>query len=152
MPIKSYTTDRSPRQTVESLQNLLARKGARAVMIEYDDEGEPLAVAFRVIVTAHGEERPISFRLAAKPEGALAALQRTPKLKSTQRTLQHAKRVAWRLVYNWIDVTLAFVEAEQATLAQALLGMSMTPTGVTFYEMLITGEEGKRLLTEKLEA
>ncbi len=29
----------------------------------------------------------------------------------TTRNLEQARRVAWRLVYNWIDVQLAFVEA-----------------------------------------
>ena len=63
--------------------------------------------------------------------------------------------MAWRLVYNWIDVQPAFVEAGQAVMAELLLGFALSTRKdsegrpKTFYEVLLDAE-GPRLLAEHL--
>ena len=104
MPIKNYTTTIDAEKSVSQIQDLLRKKGARRVLVDYDEKG---------------------------------------------------RRVAWRLVYNWIDLQLAFVEAGQAAMAELMLGFALSTQrdgeGVpkTFYEVLL-GAEGPRLLAEHL--
>ena len=63
----------------------------------------------------------------------------------------HAECVAWRLVYHWIDVQRAFVEAGLAAMAERLLGFALSThrdgedVPKTFYEVLLDAEGPKRL-------
>lgn len=73
MPIKNYTTSVNATKTVAEIQTLLARHGARRVMLEYDGFGQPDAVAFDAEIEAG---RMMPFLLRANVDGCLAALKK----------------------------------------------------------------------------
>ncbi len=156
MPIKNYTTTIAAEKSVSQIQDLLRKKGARRVLVDYDEKGNPEAVAFEVEL-AQMQSTPLRlpFRIRARPEAMKRCLWADPNVPRRYRTLEQAERVAWRLVYNWIDVQLAFVEAGQAAMAELMLGFALsTRTGgaghpMTFYEVLLDAE-GPKLLAEHL--
>ncbi|QCR23759.1 hypothetical protein [Pontibacter sp. SGAir0037] len=140
MPILNYTTKVPATKTVGEIQEVLAKAGASKIMIDYIDR-EPVAVSFLAIMQ-NGTE--LSFRLPCDWEGVLAALGRD-KVERKFLTPEHAKMVAWRTVKQWVEAQLAFIEAEQATMAQVFLPYAVTSTGETMYDRLIN--DSKRLLT-----
>ncbi len=156
MPIKNYTTTIDAEKSVSQIQDLLRKKGARRVLVDYDDKGRPEAVAFELeLAQPEGVSIRLPFQIRARPEAMKRCLSADLDVPPRLRTLEQARRVAWRLVYNWIDVQLAFVEAGQAEMAELMLGFALSThsdgQGVpkTFYEVLL-GSEGPRLLAEHL--
>lgn len=147
MPIKNYTTKIPASKTVQRIQTLLAQSGARRVMIEYDAEGNPDTVAFEI------EYLPgecLRFLLQANAGGCLQALEDDPgSLPDRLINEIHARRVAWRIVLNWIEAQLAMIEAEQASMARLLLGYAMTPDRRTVFDVIVEGE-GRKLLAQHL--
>ncbi len=156
MPIKNYTTTIDAEKSVSQLQDLLRKKGARRVLVDYDEKGRPEAVAFELkLAQPEGVPFRLPFQIRARPEAMKRCLLADPDVPRRLRTLEQARRVAWRLVYNWIDVQLAFVEAGQAAMAELMLGFAISTQrdgeGVpkTFYEVLLDAE-GPKLLAEHL--
>ncbi len=156
MPIKNYTTTIAAEKSVSQIQDLLRKKGARRVLVDYDEKGNPEAVAFEVeLAQMQGPPLRLPFRIRARPEAMKRCLWADPNVPRRYRTLEQAERVAWRLVYNWIDVQMAFVEAGQAAMAELLLGFALSTRSdsegcpKTFYEVLLDAE-GPKLLAEHL--
>ncbi len=153
MPIKNYTTTIAAEKSALQLQDLLRRKGARRVLVDYDEKGRPEAVAFEVEL-AQMQSLPLRlpFQIRARPE---AIERRLKSVDRRYRTLEQAERVAWRLVYNWIDLQMAFVEAGQAEMAELMLGFALSTRRdsegrpKTFYDVLLDAE-GPKLLAEHL--
>lgn len=134
MPILNYRTEIDAGRTVLEIQAKLARAGARRVQIDYGDDGEPTAVAF-MIATPAGDA---SFSLPANDAGVLAALSRQADAGTVRRnfvTRKHAKRVAWRIVKDWLEAQLALVEAGLATLDEVLFPYMLAPSGQRVYAL-----------------
>lgn len=53
MPLSRYTTQVSVDKTVGEIQGMLARSGAKSIMINYED-GQPVSISF-LIPTVHGD-------------------------------------------------------------------------------------------------
>lgn len=145
MPIKNYTTVISPIKTAGQIQMLLVRHGARRLMMEYDDNRQPKSIAFEI---EFQPGRMMPFVLRANVSGCLTSMKQS-HLPKRFLNLDHAQRVAWRLVLNWIEVQLAFVDARQAEMAQLFLGYAMTPDRQTCFD-LFTTEGGRKLLAENV--
>lgn len=141
MPILNYTTKVPASKTVGEIQEVLAKAGASKIMIDYNKDREPVSVSF-LVEMHNGTE--LSFRLPCDWEGVLFALRRD-KAQAKYLTADHAKMVAWRTVKQWLEAQLAFIEAEQATMAQVFLPYAVTSTGETMYDRLI--DDSKKLLT-----
>ena len=121
-----------------------------------NQRGKPEAVAFELeLAQSEGVPIRLPFQIRARPEAMKRCLSTNPDVPPRLRNLEQAKRVAWRLVYNWIDVQLAFVEAGQAEMAELMLGFALSTRSdsegrpKTFYDVLL-GAEGPRLLAEHL--
>ena len=156
MPIKNYTTKIAAHTSTQQIQELLRKKGARRVMVEYDAGGKPESVAFECEISPGTSGNLLSpirlpFRIKAQV-GAMERCLRAVKDRRYQGRAQ-AERVAWRLVRDWVDVQMAFVEAGQAELAELFLGKALSTQRdsegrhQTFYQVLLSGE-GPRLLAE----
>lgn len=104
-------------------------------MTEYGPDRSPSGIAFS-IETAHGER---SFRLPAHIEGVEAALQRELKRKRIQRRMacrEHAAKVAWRVLKNWVDVQMAIVEAGLVTVDEVMLPYLVLRGDTTMYQVM----------------
>lgn len=100
MPLLNYTTRIPTNKTVGEIQKLLAKAGANAILSEYDNNGEVTAVSFKMSV--HNNE--IGFRLPVEPDKVLLVLKTQRGVEPRYKTVEHAKRVAWRIVKDWLKL------------------------------------------------
>jgi hypothetical protein len=141
MPLLNYTTQINPNKTVGEIQQILARAKVQQISIDYD-EGLPSAINFMLVYF----EQPIYFRLPCNVEGVYAALCKASKVPYRLRTKQQARRVAWRIIKDWIEAQLAIVEAKQAEMVEVFLPYAVDKSGQTFFQMF--SESKQKLLSD----
>jgi hypothetical protein len=119
MTVVNYTTKVPAAKTVSEVQALLAKNGAARVAIDYDN-GAATGVTFG-LTTAHGP------RLFTLPVDVDAMRRRLAEIKPSGmsiaafRSREHAERVAWRVVKDWLAAQLALVQCEMASVDQVML-------------------------------
>ena len=135
MPILNYTTSIDPHKTVGEIQKLLASKGARGILLEYNEHGDPSAVAFQIEV--RGQQ--LRYRLPCRAEKVCDILGREWRAGKVERrytTMQHANRVAWRIIKDWIEGQLAMVGAGMVDMAEVFMPYQLMASGQTMYEVM----------------
>ena len=131
MPILNYTTKINPVRTVAEIQEILAKAGAASVRVDYEG-GEPVAVSFLVLING----TPVPFRLPANWQGTYRIISHDWDIPPRLRTEEQAKRVAWRVLKDWVEAQMAFIQSGQASLAQLFLAHAVKTDGRTFYDEL----------------
>ena len=63
------------------------------------------------------------------------------KISPRLQNYEQAERVSWRQVKKWIEAQLAFIEAEQAILAQLFLPFAITQNGETIYNKIYSNHK-----------
>jgi hypothetical protein len=132
MPLLNYTTSVPVGRTIGQIQGLLVEAGARQVMTEYDPVGRATGIAFAV-ETAHGAR---TFVLPVNSVRVEAVLKRD-KVPNRFATPEHAERVAWRIVKDWVEAQLAIIRTEMVTLDQVMLPYMRSGSGQTMYELYL---------------
>ncbi len=140
MAILNYTTKIDPHKTVGEIQQVLAKGGAMGVSIEYAD-GEPAAVTFLVKI----QEQYVNFRLPSNWHGVHVRLIKDPDVPPRLRTEAQARRVAWRIVKDWVEAQMALIQSGLAELPEVFLPYAIKQDGRTVYEefrgnLLLLGE------------
>jgi hypothetical protein len=137
MPTLNYTTAIPAARTIGEMQTLLARSGADAVAIRYENGGA-VGLTF-TLRDLHGQRAftlPVDVAavhkllLAQEAEGAFRASR---KGKGSYSSPEHAQRVAWRVAKDWLEAQLAIIEAHMATLEQVMFPY-MHDGEITLYE------------------
>lgn len=132
MALLNYSTSVPVNRTVAQIHGLLVEAGARQIGTDYDTMGAPAGIMF-VTETPHG---PRAFTLPVNAKRVQAVLERE-KVERRFRTVEHAQRVAWRIVKDWMEAQLAIIRTEMVTLDQVMLPyMKAGPAGETVYELL----------------
>jgi hypothetical protein len=131
VPILNYTTKVAAETTAGQIQKILVGIGAQAIMTEYDDEGVMCALSFSM----HHNGLPIMFRLPARIDAIHSMLQETTR-GAAMRSRDHAARVAWRIIKDWVEAQAAIIEAEQADMIEVFLPYAQDASGTTVYERL----------------
>jgi hypothetical protein len=132
MPLLNYTTSVAVTRTVGQVQGLLVEAGARAIMAQYDPVGNVTGLSFAV-------EGPMGLQHYALPvqtDRARAVLQRD-KVPARYQTPEHAERVAWRILKDWVEAQLALLRTEMVTLDQVMLPYMQADDGRTVYELYL---------------
>lgn len=130
MPILNYTTKIDPHKTVAEIQRILAKGGATSIKTDYAD-GLPVAISFLAIIG----ERSVPFKLPADFDGVHRVLLRDSDVPRGLKTMEQAQRVAWRVVKDWVEAQMAFIQSGQASLAQLFLPHAINQdSGRTVYE------------------
>ena len=129
MPLLNYTTTISAHRTVSEIQERLARSGATAISVDYDD-GEPVALVFLIRV----RDTFVNFRLPSHHQGVWAKLKDDSNVPRKLRTEEQARRVSWRIIKDWVEAQVAIIEAGQAEMAEVFLPYAVTPSGQTLYQ------------------
>lgn len=132
MPILKYTTGISVDKTMTEIQRLLARLKAKQVLTDLDNDGVITSISFRI----ENQFGRMSYMLPANIEKIFVALSRDSKVPRKLKTKDQAARVAWRIVRNWLEAQVAFIEAEQVELEQVFLAYTQASDGKTLYEAL----------------
>lgn len=132
MSIKNYTTKIGANQTVAQIHNLLSTKCARQILSEYGEDSKISAIAFQLVV----DGKKIHFRLPARVDGVLSSMQNNRDVPRRFVTREHAQRVAWRIIYHWIEAQIAIVEAGCAEFEEVFLPYAITSSGETVFESI----------------
>lgn len=131
MAILNYTTTIDPGKSASEVQQILAKGGAKQVAIDYDDNGLPNALTFMILYM----ETPVHFRLPCNVEGVYKALSRKgSKVPYSKQTHAQARRVAWRIIKDWVEAQLAIVESQQAQMTEVFLPYVLADTGQTMFQ------------------
>lgn len=137
MAIKNYTSEVSVYKSVAEIQAALAENGARRIMVEYDDAGQPIGITFGIETTAG----PRAFCLPANVEGVRAIMARQ-KVKDTGG---QAERTAWRNVRDWVLAQVAIIQAGMVQIEEVFLPYMTDGRGRTVYQLY----QGGRLALEE---
>lgn len=144
MPIANYTTEVDAHKSMGEIIGFLVGAGASEIGTEYDAAKQPAAIKFRI----DRPETTLSFRLPGDWRRTLKVLQSSRDVAPRYKTEDHAKRVAWRCVRDWVRAQLALVEIGCASLDQVMMSYVLLPDGETLYEKLLL-TKFKALLPEK---
>jgi len=135
MPLLDYTTSVPVSRTVSQIQSRLVEHGARAVMMEYDDRGRINALAFKVRMP-NGE---LPIRLPIDAAATLKVLQRqyaNREIPGRYANEEHAYRVAWRIIKDWIEAQMSLLETEMVKMEEIFLPYVITRGGQTIYQVM----------------
>jgi hypothetical protein len=142
MPILNYTTKISVEQTVMEIHRILAKAKASAILNEYDLQGKISSVKFRLDI--NGQQ--VFYELPANISGVTYALKNDRQYRDDA----HTRRVAWRIIKDWIEAQMAIVIAGMAEVPQVFLPYAQTDNGQSVYQRLQSG--GMQLLTNQTKA
>lgn len=132
MAIKNYTTTIDVYKSLGEIQGALASHGARKVMVDYDEAGQPVGVAF-------GIETPAGLRgflLPANVEGVRAVFNR----QKVKAQAGQAERTAWRNIRDWIMAQMAIIEAGQVEMEEVFFPYLTDRNGKTLYQLYQGGQ------------
>ncbi len=127
MPIKNYTTNVDVFTTIASIQSSLVKHGAKKIVTDYDDKGRITAVCF-LIDTPNGQR---GIRLPSNVEGVQCVLSKQ-KVKCDR---EHAEKVAWRIVKDWVESQMAILESAMVQMDEIFLPYMMNSQGQTIYQL-----------------
>ncbi|QGJ92745.1 hypothetical protein QDA04_gp75 [Microbacterium phage Megan] len=130
MPIANYTTSVPVVRTVDAITKMLGGAGASSITQHLGPNLRPVGVEFGI--TTEVGWRP--YRLPVRIEAVERALAADPPPKPSQRTPEHAERVAWRIAHDWLRAQLALIEAGMATLDEVMFPYVLVSADTTAYE------------------
>jgi len=111
---------------------MLVAHGAQRILIDYDNHGEPVGLAF-IIATPYGDT---PFKLPANIDRVQAVLNK--QRVRTQVSRELASRVAWRILKDWIRAQTAILETEMVSVDQIFLPyMQVGKKGKILYEIML---------------
>ena len=131
MPIKNYTTKIECYQSISEIQGVLAKNGARKIMIDYGEDGQPEGIAFAI----QSGNTVQMFILPANVDGVEAVFKKQ-KVKADR---EQAQRTAWRNVRDWIMAQMAFIESGNSQFDEIFLPY-LTDGKKTLYEAYKSGQ------------
>lgn len=132
MAIKNYTSEVDVYKSLGEIQGALAGHGARRIMVEYDDSGQPVGVTFGIETPAG----PRAFCLPANVEGVRAVMARQ-KVKAGDG---QAERTAWRNIRDWVLAQMAIIEAGMVSIDEVFLPYLTDGRGNTLYALYASGQ------------
>lgn len=140
MAIKNYTTTVDVYKSLGEIQGALLSHGARKIMVDYDETGQPMGIMFG-IETPYGNR---GFLLPANIEGVKYVFSKQ-KVRSQPG---QAERTAWRNIRDWILAQMAIIEAGQVEMEEVFLPYLTDKNGRTLYQLYQSGQlsigDGKR--------
>jgi hypothetical protein len=140
--LANYTTSVQTSKSISEIYDMLGAVGASAVTTEFE-LGEPAGISFRV----QRNERVVSFRMPCDWRATLRVMERQ-KMPTRFKRGDHARRVSWRILRDWMRAQLALLEIENASVEQLFLPYVVTSTGETFYERVSTQDDMLLLVEE----
>jgi hypothetical protein len=128
MPIRNYTTGVSPERSATEITRALVKAGARGIAQEYDDTGHTIALEFAVPMAG----AMLHYSLPVRSSEVHKVLQRQ-RVESRYQTVEHAERVTWRILRDWVLAQLAVIETGMVDLSEVMFPYMRTDTGDTAY-------------------
>lgn len=129
MAILNYTTSIECEKSISEIQKCLVKHGANKIVTDYTS-GFPSSVTFCLILNGN----MVGFILPANYSGVLKAMQKDKKVPRHKCTEEQARKVAWRIVKDWVEAQMAICEAQMADMAEVFLPYAITKSGQTLYK------------------
>ncbi len=122
MPLLNYTTKIPPHQSIGEIYAVLAAHDAERITTSYkkiNGKQRPTGISFGLQTPGGYYE----YELPANVAGVLEVMTRQWKEGKvrTRPDYDHAERVAWRILKDWIEAQSAIIEAGMATLHTVML-------------------------------
>jgi hypothetical protein len=136
MPLLNYTTKIDIFTTLGEIQSQLVKHGAKKILQEYNDEGDLYALSFSI-------NTPYGMRGIKLPAN-VDAVQRVLEQQKKRSDREHAERVAWRILKDWIEAQMAILESQMVQFDQIFFPYITNEVGKTLYETY----KASQLLTE----
>lgn len=133
MSISNKSTTVPAEKTVAEIQSMLAAAKANALMIDYEG-GVPSAISFRLV---RGNSS-IAFKLPSNWQGLLVAMKKDKSIPKRLLCEEHARRVSWRVIRDWLKAQLTLIEAGASTIEEVMLPWAVTNDGTTVGQRLLT--------------
>lgn len=138
MPLPNYSTTVDHQKTAEEIRKLL-RGRVRRTILDEDGAGNVTAIQF-IIETEHGT---FPFRLPVNVTACQAVLQIQRQRREIGGpytvTLDRARRVAWRILKDWIRAQLGLIDTGMVATAQVFLPYLMLDEKRTMFDALKEG-------------
>ena len=144
MALKNYTTEVPANRSIQEIQEILQKHGVSGSMMEYEQgTGRIESLEFKIDVNG----QTWGFRLPLRWRQAYDVLYR--RSKQEQRYVKtredHAYRVAWRILRDWVAIQMALIELEIVQVQEVFLPYVIQKNGHTLFENIVT--DPSRLLT-----
>lgn len=128
--VVAYTTTIDPMKTATECIALLAKRGATDIGMSSDGDGTPTGLMF-VVATKWGRRQftvPVDL---ARTERTLKESVKRGKIAPRYGTPEQSRRVAWRVVYHWLEAQMSLVEIGAQDLEDAMIGYINVDHGKT---------------------
>jgi len=145
----NYSTKIPYQRTMAEIEALLMVHGASEIYKKVDDEGYVSALLFR-LRTPDGN---LPIRLPIDVNATLEVLKKQYLNREVDKrfaTKDHARKVAWRIIKDWLQAQVWLVETQMAKMEEILLPYLMVDKDRTLYQtmrdkhfLLGEGEEEK---------
>jgi hypothetical protein len=114
--IANYTTGVAADRSAAEIERMLVAAGARNISRDYDEKGRGTGLAFAM----DGPGGLQIYRLPVRLAGMQHALARESK-ERRYLSMEHAEKVAWRCVRDWVRAQLALAAAGLVTVDEIML-------------------------------
>lgn len=137
-PLNYTTTVDADKSAMECIA-ILTKHGASKIGISVGEDRQPDGLDF-IIKTPFG---PRGYSLPVNIPGtekALLAAWRACKIEPRFKEPAQARRVAWRVIKDWLEAQLALIESGAVDLPQVMLPFLRVDDGHTLYSAWIESE------------
>jgi hypothetical protein len=130
MPLLNYTTTVPVHRTTAEIAKALVKAGARGIAQEYNPQGHMVGMSFAIDIPG---DDTYHYTLPVRV-GAVRDVLVRQKVERKYQTFEHAERVAWRIVRDWVQAQMAIIETEMVSLRQVMLPYMRTDNGLTVFD------------------
>ena len=154
MAVKNITSNIKPEKTVMEIEKLLARFGAKAIMKEYLGENVS-SISF--VLEHQGQKIPFKMPMNVEKarrivEIAVSEKKLPYKYRNEPLRTEKAMAVGWRLIKDWIHVSISLMEVEFSEPLEILLPYAFNPIeNKTVYQMFQEKKDEFLAIEEKPE-
>lgn len=125
MNLKNYTSEVPAESSVARIEKMLVDAGASGIAKEYED-GVPSSLIFKIAFDP--SSLPLTIKLPANVKACHQAMwqehcrSRSHRSRKTDKDfLPQARRTAWRIMQDWVEVQVSLMRLKQMDTIQAFL-------------------------------
>ena len=139
MPLLNYSTRVEAHRTVSEIAAILVRHGASRIMQEYDGSGNIVALKWSLA----GRFGTLGYAMPVNYEAVYEVLTDEGRIfkGDAERRKAQARRVAWRILKDWIEAQIALLESGMVEMEEIFLPYMLAgDSDRTLYNALVAGE------------
>lgn len=139
MPLLNYSTKVEAHRTVSEITAILVRHGASRIMQEYDGSGNIVALKWSLA----GRYGTLGYAMPVNYQAVYEVLTEEGRIfkRDAERRKEQARRVAWRILKDWIEAQIALLESGMVEMEEIFLPYMLAgDSDRTLYSALVDGQ------------